>query len=69
MPVVPVLRHVLRGVIRAQVTYSITIVNRLIRAQVKNPELGLFFSGSGPGSITDMQLIVTKWQTQLAARS
>jgi hypothetical protein len=69
MPVVPVLRRVLRGRIRAQTRYAYQIGQSLLRAFEKNPELLLFNGATGPGSTGDFQIILNQWATALNSRS
>jgi hypothetical protein len=68
MPVVSPKRHVLRGTIRAQTQYAVTLCNRLLRAYAKNHDLQLFIPGVGFPSPENMAQIVAQWQSALSLR-
>lgn len=70
MPVISKPRYILRGKIRAQTRYAITIVDRLLLAYALNENLELF-----PGLITtttaDLAMvdILNLWDTALATKA
>jgi hypothetical protein len=69
MPVVPVLRFILRGKIRAQVTYAINLGFRIVKAGRTNPSLDLF---AVPGSTTaqaEFLALLAYWQTLLQQKT
>lgn len=61
MSVVPRVRYVLRGTIRAQVTYAIALGNRIITAFGKNSSLALFTMGDTPASLPNFQALLAHW--------
>jgi hypothetical protein len=67
MTVVARQRRVLRGKIRAQVQYQITLGRRIIRAYQENPNLLIFTGTTGPGSYTDFGLCLNQMTVALAA--
>lgn len=70
MPVVAVTRKTLRGKIRGQTKYAITLMDRMIKAWQKNPGLALFFTGTvdQPGSIASAQFLKNQWAAALELR-
>lgn len=69
MPVVPVVRHVLRGRIRAQAQYELVLGQRLVNAYHLNPELLLFTGLTGPGSSGEFLACLAQMKTALATRA
>ena len=69
MPVVPVVRNVLRGRIRAQAQYQVILGDRLVAAYLKNPDLLLFNGASGPGSWADFNICLEHIAIALITRA
>lgn len=65
MPVVPVQRFVLRGKIRAQVTYAIKLGNRIVKASNTNSSLQLFAPTPLPASQANFAALIAYWQALL----
>lgn len=68
MPVIPVVRHILRGRIRAQVQYQLLLGERLATAYGLNRDLQIFTGLTGAGSLTDWNQCLTQMTTALTIR-
>jgi hypothetical protein len=69
MPVVAPKRNVLRGRIRAQVQYQLTLGRRLVKAYNTNPELLIFAPGTGVGSTLAFDQCLAQMEVALTTKA